>query len=51
MARLAGVEAPKYEDTEASFAELKERIDKTVAFRKGLRAAPAGRAPRAAPWC
>jgi len=36
MARLAGVEAPKYEDTEASFAELKERIDKTVAFVKGF---------------
>ena len=33
-ARLAGVEAPKYEDNEASFAELYARIDKTVAFLK-----------------
>jgi hypothetical protein len=31
-ARLAGIEAPAYEDNEASFAELKARIDKTVAF-------------------
>ena len=31
-ARLAGVEAPKYEDTEATFAELQARIDKTLAF-------------------
>jgi hypothetical protein len=36
MARLAGVEAPKYEDTEASFAELKQRIDKTLVFVKGF---------------
>jgi len=35
-ARLAGVEAPKFEDTEASFAELKTRLDKTAAFLKGL---------------
>ena len=27
-ARLAGVDAPKFEDTEASFAELKTRLDK-----------------------
>ena len=32
VARLAGVEAPKYEDTEASFDDLKARIAKTVAF-------------------
>ena len=32
VARLAGVEAPSYPDTEASFAELQERIAKTVAF-------------------
>jgi hypothetical protein len=31
-ARLAGLEAPVYEDNEASFAELKARIDKTLAF-------------------
>jgi hypothetical protein len=35
-ARLAGVEAPKFEDTEASFAELKTRLEKTAAFLKGL---------------
>jgi len=32
VARLAGVEAPKFEDVEASFDELRERIRKTVAF-------------------
>jgi uncharacterized protein len=32
MARLAGVEIPKYEDTEKTFAELQARIAKTVAF-------------------
>ena len=32
VARLAGVEAPKFEDSEASFADLRERIRKTVAF-------------------
>jgi uncharacterized protein len=31
-ARLAGVEIPKYEDTEVSFEELKARIAKTIAF-------------------
>jgi hypothetical protein len=31
-ARLAGVEIPKFEDNETSFAELHARIDKTVAF-------------------
>lgn len=31
-ARLAGVDVPKYEDTEASFAELKARIAKTLDF-------------------
>ncbi len=31
-ARLAGIEAPAYEDNEASFAELGARIDKTLAF-------------------
>jgi uncharacterized protein len=36
LARLAGVEAPKYEDTESSFAELKQRIDKTLSFVKGF---------------
>lgn len=32
VARLAGVEAPKFEDNETSFADLRERIRKTVAF-------------------
>ena len=32
VARLAGVEVPKYEDNEASFADLKARITKTLAF-------------------
>jgi hypothetical protein len=32
VARLAAIEAPKFEDTETSFAELRERIAKTEAF-------------------
>jgi hypothetical protein len=35
-ARLAGVEIPKYEDTETSFADLKARVAKTIAFLKTL---------------
>ena len=31
-ARLAGIEIPKYEDNEATFAELQARIAKTIAF-------------------
>jgi len=31
-ARLAGVEIPKFEDTEQTFSELSARIDKTLAF-------------------
>ena len=38
-ARLAGVEPPAYEDNEASFAELKARIEKTVAFINTLKPA------------
>ena len=38
-ARLAGVEIPKYEDTEATIPELLARIDKTVAFLKTLKPA------------
>ncbi len=38
-ARLAGLEPPKYEDNEASFAELLARIDRTSAFLKTLKAA------------
>jgi hypothetical protein len=32
VARLAGIEIPKYEDTERTAAELKQRIAKTVDF-------------------
>ena len=39
LARIAGVEAPKFEDTETTFAELKERIAKTLAFVDSVPAA------------
>ena len=32
VARLSGVEAPKFEDNETTLAQLKERIAKTLAF-------------------
>jgi uncharacterized protein len=32
VARLAGIEAPKHEDTETTLAQLKERIAKTIDF-------------------
>jgi len=32
IGRLAGIEAPSMADTEASFAELKDRCDRTIAF-------------------
>lgn len=35
-ARLAGVEVPRYDDTEASFADLRARIATTLAFINGL---------------
>ena len=35
-ARLAGVDVPAYDDTEQSFAELHERIARTLAFIDGL---------------
>lgn len=38
-ARLAGVDVPKYEDNEASFADLDARIAKTVAFLGTLKPA------------
>jgi len=37
VARLAGVEVPKHEDTEQTFAELKARIAKTVEFINTIR--------------
>jgi uncharacterized protein len=36
IARLAAVEAPKFADTEATFAELKERLTKTIDFIQGI---------------
>jgi hypothetical protein len=35
-ARLAGIEPPKFEDTETSLDQLKERIARTLAFLKTL---------------
>ncbi len=32
MARISGVESPRYDDTEASFPELKARIQKTIDY-------------------
>ena len=39
MARLAGVEPPKLEDNETTFAQLQERIAKTIAFTNSLKPA------------
>lgn len=36
-ARLAGIDNPKFEDTEKTFAELYARIDKTITFLNGIR--------------
>jgi hypothetical protein len=36
VARLAGAEIPKYEDTEQTFAELKARIAKTIDFIESM---------------
>jgi hypothetical protein len=38
-ARLAGAEIPKYEDTETTFDELRQRVAKTLAFLGGLQPA------------
>ena len=38
VARLAGVEIPKHEDTEQTFAELKARIAKTIDFIESVSA-------------
>lgn len=35
-ARLSGTDAPAMPDTEASFAELKDRCDKTIAFLQSV---------------
>ena len=39
VARIAGVEAPKFDDNETTLAQLKERIAKTVEFLKSVDAA------------
>lgn len=36
-ARLAGIEVPKHEDNEATLAELKQRIAKTLDFLRSVR--------------
>jgi hypothetical protein len=40
VSRISGIEAPKFEDNEASFPELKARIQKTLDF---LATVPAGK--------
>ena len=39
VSRLAGVDAPKFDDTESTIAELKERVRKTVEFMQAVPAA------------
>jgi hypothetical protein len=39
VARLAQTEAPKWEDNEATFAELIERVKKTIAYLESLKPA------------
>src|SRR5579862_2824044 len=39
VARLAGVEPPKFDDNEASFAELLTRIERTQTFMRSFKAA------------
>src|SRR3954470_18245764 len=36
IARLCGIEAPAMADTEASFGELQDRCDRTIAFIDGI---------------
>ncbi len=36
LARLASVEAPKFDDTESTLAQLKDRIAKTIAFMDSI---------------
>lgn len=36
IARISGETAPKFDDNETTFAELKERIGKTIAFIKSI---------------
>lgn len=39
MARLAGIEPPKFDDQESTFAQLQERIAKTIAFVQSIQPA------------
>jgi hypothetical protein len=39
VARLAGIDAPKFEDNETSLADLKARVEKTMAFLQSVPAA------------
>ena len=39
VARLAGVEVPRYEDSEQNFEELQARVSKTIAFVEAFSAA------------
>jgi hypothetical protein len=39
VARLAGQEPPKWDDNEASFADLKARVSRTIEFVQGFKAA------------
>ncbi len=39
MARLAGIEPPKFDDNETTFAQLQERIAKTIAFANSIQPA------------
>ena len=36
MARLAGIEPPKFDDHESTFEQLQERIAKTITFAKSI---------------
>jgi len=38
VSRLSGVDAPKFEDNEQSFADLESRIERTVAFVRSVTA-------------
>ena len=39
VGRLAGVEPPKFDDTEQTFADLKARVEKTIAYLETFTAA------------
>ncbi len=44
-ARLAGVDVPSYEDNEQTFAQLQQRLDKTLSFLDTLKAEQFADAP------